>query len=294
MDSEETHTALPDHVPSSQDVMNCMEVCGGSGDATRHLRRPGLDVWVQSQSRQDTTAGGGDLHLISSCASGRITRLLMADVCGFGPLFHDLATRLRETMKRNVNSIRQERSVRQMSEQLAAAAREGGFASTVISTYFAPTRSISVCNAGHPPPMLYRSGEREWSLLKSASSNSTASGCALGVVDPGEYQQLTTNLEAGDIVLTYSNSLTESRSPDGRTFGIAGLLDRVQKLDATMPSVMPEQLLQGIRNEHVENLNENDATIMVCQATDTPVAWKDNVLAPFRLLHSVSDRTSFA
>ncbi|MGE3780977.1 MAG: hypothetical protein AB7F89_27560, partial [Pirellulaceae bacterium] len=103
--------------------MNCMEVCGGHGEGTRYYRRPGLDVWVLSRVRQDVEAGGGDLHLLSSCASGRITRMLMADICAFGPLFDGVASRLRRVLKRNVNTILQTRSVRQMSEELAAAAQ---------------------------------------------------------------------------------------------------------------------------------------------------------------------------
>ena len=114
--------------------MKCMEVWGGHGATNHHVTRPGLDVWIWSQSREVSDAGGGDLHLLSSCASGRITRLVFADVCGFGSLFADIAADLRELMKRNVNSLAQARFVRQMSCRLDEAAERGGFASTLVST----------------------------------------------------------------------------------------------------------------------------------------------------------------
>lgn len=273
--------------------MNCMEVCGGHGESRSHYERPGLDVWVWSESKQDTTAGGGDLHLISSCASGRITRMLMADVCGFGPLYKDVASRLREIMRRNVNTIRQARSVRQMSQQLSAASQRGGFASTLMSTYFAPTQSFTLCNAGHPPPMLYRMETRRWSLMKQQST-ATVTGCGEpGVVDPGEYQHFKTSMAIGDRVLAFSNSLAESRCRDGRTLGLGGLLDRVRQLDAATPAAIPEALLNQLRSETPDNLDHEDATVILCQATETPVAWKDNLLAPFRLVRGAYDRTSF-
>lgn len=275
------------------ETMECMEVCGGHGERRRHLRRPGLDVWVNSQAKLNTEAGGGDLHLISSCASGRITRILLADVCGYGPLFHEMADRLRDIIKRNVNSIRQTSSVRQMSELLAGVSQDGGFASVLMNTYFAPTRSFTVCNAGHPPPMLYRSRTREWWLMKQSPEDSASTDQALGVVHPDDYHLFKTTLERGDVVLEYSNSLSEGRDRAGHTIGVSGLLDRVRQLDAETPAAIPDQLLQVIRDEHPENLADDDATIIVCHATNTPVPWKDSVLAPLRLLRSVSDQTSF-
>lgn len=278
---------------ADEERMNCMEVCGGHGERRKHYERPGLDIWVQSESKQDTTAGGGDLHLISSCASGRITRMLIADVCGFGPLFKDVASRLREIMRRNVNTIRQARSVRQMSHQLSVASHRGGFASTLMSTYFAPTRSFTLCNAGHPPPMMYRMETRQWSLMKQ-QPGATTTGCGEpGVVDPGEYQQFKTTLEVGDMVLAFSNSLTESRNRDGQALGVGGLLDRVRECDPATPSAIPEALLNQLKRESPDDVDHEDATVILCQATETPVAWRDNLLAPFRLVRGAADRTSF-
>ncbi|HRX83095.1 MAG TPA: PP2C family protein-serine/threonine phosphatase, partial [Pirellulaceae bacterium] len=208
-------------------------------------------------------------------------------------LFHGVATRLREVMKRNVNTIRQARSVRQMSQQLSAASQRGGFASTLMSTYFAPTRSFALCNAGHPPPMMYRMKTRQWSLMKQQPAATVTGGSEPGVVDPSEYQQFKTTLEVGDMVLTFSNSLTESRTRDGQTLGVGGLLDRVRQCDSAKPSAIPETLLNQLKGGSTNDVDHEDATVMLCQATETPVAWRDNLLAPFRLIRGATDRTSF-
>ncbi len=279
---------------NSRENMNCMEVCGGHGEGVSYYRRPGLDVWVLSRVKQNVTSGGGDLHLLSSCASGRITRMLLADICGFGPLFHGVATRLRKVMKRNVNTIKQARSEREMSEQLAEAAQYGGFASTLMTTYFAPTRSFSVCNAGHPPPLLYRSRVCEWSQMKPSEKSTTTTDGYSELLAAGEFQHMKTSLELGDMVLACSNSLTETRSSSGQTMGLDSLLTRVQQLDCDTPHEMPRRLVDEIVSEHSDNLSDSDCTIVLCQATKTKVGWRDNVLAPFRLLRSVSDTTSIA
>ena len=273
--------------------MKCMEIRGGRGEGLSYYERPGLDVWVLSYAKQDVKTCGGELHLISSCASGRITRLLMADICGFGPLFNQLATRMRQVVKQNANTIKQARSVRQMSENLAKAAEHGGFASTLVSTYFAPTRSFTVCNTGHPPPMLYRRDTGDWSLLKQPGRLKTEADETPGLLSTSEYQQFKTSLNAGDMVLCCSNNLTETRSRTGQTIGLSALLGRLQQLEYDFPGDIPQLLVNDLVNQQAENLNDVDTTIVLCQATETGVDWRDNVLAPFRLLRSATDRTSF-
>ena len=237
--------------------------------------------------------GGGDIHLLSSCASGRITRILMADVCGFGSMLSDIAGDLRELVKRNVNTIRQSGVVQQMSRQLAYASDRGCFASTLIGTFFAPTRSLTLCNAGHPPPLLYRATSGTWSALKreQPSMASFDRDESLGVVDPLEYQEFKTKLGLGDMVLSYSNVLTESRGPSGGTIGLEGLLDRVRLLDPDQPAQLTARLSASVLGEHAQNLAGHDATLLLCRATDRPVTWRDNILAPFRLFRPVQDHT---
>lgn len=271
--------------------MKCMEVWGGSCASDACLRRPGLDIWIQSNDVQCASEGGGDVHLLSSCASGRITRMLLADICGIGPLFSEIAGEIRDLMKRNVNAIQQQRIVREICSRLEEAAHKGGYASMLISTYFAPTRSYSLCNTGHPPPLVYRKTDSAWSVLKT-QPNSADTATKVDMVTPDEYQHIKTKLDVGDIVLSYSNVLTECRDQEGNTLGHQGVLDRVRTLDLNQPEDLASALVSLIRGDHVDNVNADEATVLVCRATETKVAMRDNVLAPFRLLGTVSDNTS--
>ncbi len=271
--------------------MNCMEVWGGNEATQCHFTRPGLDIWIRSQMQGHAESGGSELHLVSSCASGRITRMLLADICGYGQRFAQIAGAFRELMRRNVNSVRQARFVREMSRRLDDASRQGGFASTLVSTYFAPTRSFTVCNAGHPPPLLFSVETGTWSVLKHAAPASASTEAAFGVVSPDEYQQFTTKLEIGDMVLNYSNALTECRDVNGRILGIDGLLSRLRQIDPQQHTEISATLLTQIQSEHADNFTTEDATLLLCRATARRVGWRDNALAPFRLLRPVSDAT---
>lgn len=239
---------------------------------------------------KEPDAGGGDLHLISSCASGRITRVMLADVCGIGSMFADISCNLRDVMKNNVNTIRQDRIVRDASETLELAAMDGGYASMLIATYFAPTRSLSVCNTGHPCPVVYRASTGEWETLKQMPSPLTAQTSELVGVD--EYQQLTTKLSKGDLFLCFSNVLAECRDAGGRTLGHAGVRKLMSDLDAGRPAQLLQQLREIVCRLHPDNGQACDTTMILFQATDTGVGWKENLMAPLRILRGVHDRTS--
>ena len=217
--------------------------------------------------------------------------MLLADVCGGGSLFGEIAGSLRELMIRNVNSIQQTRLVRTMGHRLEGSSQHGGYASALVTTYFAPTRSFSLCNVGHPPPLLFRARSDEWSVLKQVPESMPSPDAPLGVIAPEEYQQLTTTLASGDLVLSYSNVFTECIGGNGRMLGVEGFLGLVRQLDAGRPSGFAANLVSKIVQHQADNLADVDATLLVCCATETPVAWWDNLLAPFRLLRRAVDKT---
>jgi len=251
---------------------------------------PGLDVWVSSKPRQHHSGDGGEVHFISSCASGRITRMLLADVCSQDAGFVELSTELRALMMKNANAINQGRFVQAMNERFGDFAAEGAFATGLVTTFFAPTRSFNMCNAGSPSPLIYRQAVGEWSLLKpSVPQESTSPGDAPDErMLEDEYQQLSTRLEDGDMVLSYSNVLTECRDANGQLYGTQGLVELVKQCDPAKPAELVASLMRLVDSE--DGL-ATDATILLCQAKDRSVGWKNNLLAPFRLLGSVADNT---
>src|SRR4051812_50157117 len=88
--------------PSHARRLQCLEVWGGNHPVDTSVQTPGLNAFVHSRPCNGATAGG-DLHYLSSCAAGQITRLLIADVAGHGAAVADTATQLRSLMRKFVN-----------------------------------------------------------------------------------------------------------------------------------------------------------------------------------------------
>jgi hypothetical protein len=57
-------------------------------------------------------------------------------------------------MRRFVNRWDQKEFVRLLNEQFSALSTKGTYASAIVSTFFAPSRRLILCNAGHPDTSL--------------------------------------------------------------------------------------------------------------------------------------------
>lgn len=275
--------------------MKCMEVTGGNSSTVKHYEKPGLDLWVWHQSAGESEICGGHVHYVSSCASGRITRILMADICGAGPMFSDVAVDLRDLMMRNVNYIKQNAFVRDMYQTFENYSREGGFATALIGTFFSSTKSFELCNAGHPSPFLFRAKNKQWDVLRESQSDllNPSTDASAGLINQQEYHQLNTHLNRGDMVFCYSNALLESEDHSGRYFSLSSLLARVKQLNWSEPSSAIAELARMQNREKANHIESKDFTLMICRANNSGVSLKDNLLSPFRLFQNVNDNTQF-
>jgi sigma-B regulation protein RsbU (phosphoserine phosphatase) len=247
--------------------MQCMEVWGGSQLTARGVELGGLETWVYSKPYGQSEFGG-DVYYASSCATGRISRLLLADVSGHGHSVAATAAELRTLMRRFVNRLDQGEFVRLLNQQFAALSRNGSFATAIVTTFFAPSRRLTVCNAGHPRPLLYRSAQRQWELLGHLEPAATSgpSNLPLGILDGSKYEQFDVELEAGDCLVSYTDALIESCDTDGEMLGEDGLLRLMRLLPDVAPEELIETLLSEIARRYPENLSEDDVTVMVMRA----------------------------
>ena len=267
-----------------------MEVWGGNQRADRYLEMPGLEAWVYSEPHEQAE-GGGDVYYVSSCASGRITRILLADVSGHGIDASKLAIDLRGLMRRNINIIQQNRFVAEMNKQFADAASDSRFATAVVCSYFSPKRRLTLCNAGHPEPLCLQLHEGNWAPISQPSHTRELSDFPLGVVDETSYTQSVVTLSAGDLVLLFSDAFVEAVDANGNLLGTAGLLEIIRGLAAIQPSEFISLLINEIKKLDSSNLSTDDATVLLIRASKTRSSVKNNLLAPLRLLRSVRDRT---
>lgn len=271
----------------SYERMTCMEVWGGNRSTWSSFVVPGLDIWVYSQPFEGDERGG-DVYYVSSCASGRITRMLVGDVSGHGSEASTLSTELRNIMRRNVNYIDQSRVVNSLNEQFEEASSVGRFATAIVATYFAPTRSLTLCSAGHPPPLIFRAESQTWAPQTSVDSDDDSqSNMPFGVMGGQQFGSTKLKLKAGDMVLAYTDSLYESFDSNGEMLRADGIAEIANSISSDAPGDLVTTLLQRIRDLNPQNLTSDDTTVVLARANSERVSWKDNVLAPFRLLRGL-------
>lgn len=271
---------------------NCMEVSGGRLTYQADYEMPGLAMRVTSRRSDHCVAGGGEVHYISSCASGRITRVMLADISGSEDTFKRLSCEMRNGLLRNINAIWQNRVVADMGRQFLEFAGQGGFATASVATYFAPTRSFAMCNIGNPPVLIYRAGERSWEAIHG-KTQAVEDGLETpeGVFGPQEYRHVKTKLEFGDIAVLYGNGFAQSSFPGGNIVGHSRLIDALRDAPHSDPKSRLEHLVSLILDH---NPPQDDCTVIVCEATKTGVRLRDNLLAPLRMFRRPKDGTQIS
>src|SRR5688500_18904568 len=103
--------------PADAHRMQCLEVWGGNTVADSAVAMAGLDAWVFSRP-YGGAEGGGDVHYVSSCATGNVTRMLVADVMGHGDTVAAAAVELRQLMRSHADFLDQTRFVAELNARL--------------------------------------------------------------------------------------------------------------------------------------------------------------------------------
>lgn len=249
-----------------------MEVWGGNTRTDSAVAMPGLDAWVYAVPYAGSKEGG-DVHYLSSCATGRITRLLVADVSGHGDEVAAVASTLRSLMRKNVNYMEQDRFVRALNTEFTGLSESSRFATAIVATYWEPTRYLVLCNAGHPRPVWYSARARQWRILEQ-SRDLASEGLAnipLGIAEPTAYDQFGITLRPGDLVLMYTDWLTETLKSDSSTrLGEQGLLDILATLDTTDPRRVVSELMSSIHAYSGGAAPDDDVTVLLLSPNSVP------------------------
>jgi serine phosphatase RsbU (regulator of sigma subunit) len=268
-------------MPSTNKLLQCTEVWGGNDKTDTNIVLPGLDAWIYSEPWQQESAGG-DVHYLSSCASGRVVRMLIADVSGHGSTVAATAMQLRSLMRRYVNDHDQAGFVRSLNREFTAASISGIFATAVAMTFDSPTNRLLMCNAGHPSPLWYQSATQQWMFLEA--ENTGSANVPLGIEETVEYEQFAVGLGVGDIVLSYTDSLIEARDANGQCIGGPGLLELIKGIGPPQPDTVVPKLLAAIESCGQGSLCRDDVTCLVFRPNGKRprIPHTDNLLAPFR------------
>ncbi len=280
--SEPASIASTESSPAAEStVLQCMEVWGGNRATESAVAMSGLDAWVWSvpyggeseagggSSRGSRGSGsgdepaGGDIHYVSSCGTGRIIRLLVADVSGHGSAVAGIADALRALMRRYVNQLDQAGFVRALNREFKAIVESGRFATAVVATFWSPTGDLEI-HAGHPRPLLFQAREGRWSMLDAGLSFTRGpANIPLGLFESAHYEPLDTRLENGDLVLLYSDAMLESQDASGAFLGEEGLVRMVERLDPRRPDAFLRDLAAALATFRGDQEADDDQTLLL-------------------------------
>jgi putative ABC transport system permease protein len=98
-------------------------------------------------------------------------------------------------------------------------------------------RQLRYVNAGHNPPYLVRAGSKETDVpgQEKQMEELTIGGAVVGMMPGMSYEEATVDLCSGDVLLAYTDGVTEAHSPDHVEFGedrLKALLREVVHLSA--------------------------------------------------------------
>jgi sigma-B regulation protein RsbU (phosphoserine phosphatase) len=132
---------------------------------------------------------------------------------------------------------------------------------------------MTVCNAGHPRPLVYRAARQRWEFLghgtfdqEAAKKRAGPSNLPLGMLEISEYDQFDIELEPGDCMLSYTDALMESKDATGEILGEHGVLRILRLLGGAEPQRLIEKLLAEIAERYPLNLTEDDVTVLLVRA----------------------------
>ncbi len=261
----------------------CKEVWNGNGAIHNAISVPGIDVWASSDPFRGE-ARGGDIHYVSVCETGKLSRFAVMDVAGHGATANDFGRRVRSLMRKHVGAINQAELARAINRDLARQTVDsysGQFATAVLTAYFAPTDHLIVCNAGHPRPLWYSAAKGAWRLLDAGTRRRAHPlyNLPLGISDQAHYEQFAVPLLKDDLVLLYTDSLIEADGARGRRLGEHGLLELVSTLDATRPEHLNNAVLAAVAAFRGGAPAQDDETLLVLHhnAADPPAEIADTV-----------------
>lgn len=92
----------------------------------------------------------------------------------------------------------------------------------------------------------------------------------LGIDEESTYDQFAVPLEKGDVVVFYTDALTEAMSPSGAMLGEEGLLAIARSLDLGVPDRVGPALLEGIRCHRAGVAADDDVTLLVLHHNGGP------------------------
>ncbi|HEX8475419.1 MAG TPA: SpoIIE family protein phosphatase [Pyrinomonadaceae bacterium] len=154
---------------------------------------------------------GGDYYDFIERPDGRII-VALGDVSGKGTAAALLMSSLHAAIHAQVASHQSlVETIAAVNRYLAANIPANRFVTLFYAELDPPTGSLSFLNAGHNPPLIVHAA--------GTVEHLAAGGIPLGITPHADYREGRTQLQLGDVLVVYSDGVTETQNPQGEEFG---------------------------------------------------------------------------
>jgi serine phosphatase RsbU (regulator of sigma subunit) len=224
-------------LPKSAPVLEHFDIAG--------MTRPHADV-------------GGDYYDFIRVGENRLG-IAIADVSGKGIPAALIMASFRASLLAEIRNEFAIRAVMAKANSLLLESRDPGkFVTCFYGLLDFKYRALTFCNAGHNPPLLRRADGRLECLGEG--------GVALGIVPAARYEDRPLTLHPGDILLLYTDGVTESLNAMKETFGQPRLEQALERLHDRPAQEILEGVVQAALDWSGEEGQSDDLTVVVVKA----------------------------
>jgi len=184
--------------------------------------------------------------------------IMIADVSGKGipaALFMALSrivVRVNATWHRD----RPDKAISNANTIITADSKSGMFVTLFYGVLDTNSRSLAYVNAGHNPPLVCHG--RDGSLTELP-----ATGIAMGALPDADYAADTIRLEQGDVIVLYTDGITEAENARQEMFGEDRLRTVICQSRAQPPADIITKILNDVRMFCGDHPQSDDITLMV-------------------------------
>ena len=199
-------------------------------------------------------AVGGDLYDVLRTPDGKIV-VMMGDVSGKGipaALFMAVTMTLARAMA--PDSRTPEEILRRVSDALVTQNPRNMFVTLVCGMYEPKTGRLTYASAGHPAAVLVRGG--------NASLLPTDPDLAAGIMSGITPQSQLVDLEPNDLVVFYTDGVTEAFNAAGELYGDAKLLKALSQQNTNSAAETTAALLKSVRDHAANHPQSDDIAIL--------------------------------
>jgi sigma-B regulation protein RsbU (phosphoserine phosphatase) len=201
---------------------------------------------------------GGDFYDVISLPDGRLV-VAIGDVAGKGSPAALLMALLLAMLRTLVDEgLEAARLIERLNVQVAKHSPASRFITLFFGLYDPATGSMQFVNAGHLPPLIRRaSGEFE------RVTGSTGSGLALGMFEEAKYATNQITIGRGDVLVLYTDGITEAESPAGKAFEDTGLESVVAGAWSSDSAEVGRAILSAVEHYAADMRLADDLTALV-------------------------------